>query len=311
MKELIEGVRDMLIVELGADDFDDGFVRIGRLAKAIAKARNPNLPAADLLNIERKTFPEINAAVQLGKLKPVHYVTSNDLDKSDYGTGIVPFSELVEWGQATKQFDFRVGQFTVNGINSITTMNSTTYKEYEDAREARQSKGRYSLEEAAQYVDTHSTANAKSIFEKLEKSAKTFELAIYWPDSDEVYKPKTNKMRGCEEAYWNDLNTWLEKNEPRLDCEFTKPGAPSAKSSPDNPHTPMANWKMRIQAQAAIIWNGYRDIGCSPTKHSIKGDLVKWCREEGVITGTGITPNEDYIYRHVLNGWTPPEGKNN
>lgn len=69
---------------------------------------------------------------------------------------------------------------------------------------------------------------------------------------------------------------------------------------------PIANWKMAVQAQAAIFWRKYRGMVASPTKYAIKGDLARWCRDNKVMTETGINPSEDYIYRHVLRKWTPP-----
>lgn len=221
----------MLIVELEGDDFDksEGFVKIGRLNSAIAKAKGAN----NLLDSERKIFPRINEAVQLRKLKPLDPETLTPLSKSDYATGIVTFVELVEWGQATKLFDFRRAQFTVKHIDGISTMNLAAYEEYQKALECRRAIGRYSIEEAAQFVENNSNANARSIFTKLKKSAETGELTIHWPGSNEVYKPipsnpltmKPTGLRGCEEAYWSDLNAWLDINELRLDCRFPEPNA--------------------------------------------------------------------------------------
>lgn len=121
-------------------------------------------------------------------------------------------------------------QFTVKGINGTSTMNRAAYEEYQNALEIRLTLGRYTLEAAAQFVEKNSNANADSIFEKLKESAKTGELEVFAPGSDEVYKPKAgrhapdNVVRGWyEEAYWNNLNDWLKKNEPRLDCEFPNP----------------------------------------------------------------------------------------
>jgi hypothetical protein len=95
----------MLRVELESDDFDKngGFVKIGAVAMAIAKANG----ATNLLNVERKIFPRINHAVQMGLLIPLDSETLNPLSKSDYGNGIVSFAELAEWGGTTHPgFDF-------------------------------------------------------------------------------------------------------------------------------------------------------------------------------------------------------------
>ena len=282
MKAHFEGC-DMLIVELEGDVFDksEGFVKIGRLNSAIAKAKGAN----NLLDSERKIFPRINAAVQLGKLKPLDPETLTPLSNSDYGTGIVTFAELVEWGQATKLFDFRRAQFTVKHIDGISTMNLAAYEEYQQALEARRSMGRYSLEEAAQFVANNSNANARSIFTKLKKSAETGELTIHWPGSDEVYKPKPGNplsmnhtgLRGFEEAYWSDLNAWLDINELRLDCRFPEPDAlaPAPKVA--------ARLPVATQQNDAIL-NWLKSKKYDPLKLPVppsgKAGVKKLCRDE-------------------------------
>lgn len=111
-------------------------------------------------------------------------------------------------------------------------MNNLTEKVKRDA-------GRYTLEEAAKFVAENSNARADSILEKLKKAAAYDRLTVYESGSDEVHKdmPKVRVAPGKsfkyalgdEEAYWNDLNEWLEKNEPRLDCkEFPNPNTLTA-----------------------------------------------------------------------------------
>ena len=67
-----------------------------------------------------------------------------------------------------------------------------------------------------------------------------------------------------------------------------------------------SNWKLLVQAEAARRWKALRAAGANPTLHSIRDDLAIWCRNEGVKTKTGINPNSEYIYRHVLRNWAPP-----
>lgn len=80
-------------------------------------------------------------------------------------------------------------------------------------------------------------------------------------------------------------------------------GATAAIEEPET-----TNWKLRIQAEAARRWKVLRDAGANPTKHNIKDDLAKWCRETNVLTDGDINPNAEYIYRHVLGKWMPPTG---
>lgn len=71
---------------------------------------------------------------------------------------------------------------------------------------------------------------------------------------------------------------------------------------------PLTNWKMRVQEAAAARWLDLRGRGMNPTVVSILGDMVRWCRENDVLTSSGITPSEGYLRTHVLGGknWTPP-----
>lgn len=96
----------MLVVKLLDGDLDKSkaFVRIGKVAAAIARANGAN----NLPDAERKISPRINAAVQLGSLKPLNPENLVPLPKDDYGNGIVPLAELVEWGRAKQEFDFKI-----------------------------------------------------------------------------------------------------------------------------------------------------------------------------------------------------------
>ena len=82
-----------------------------------------------------------------------------------------------------------------------------------------------------------------------------------------------------------------------------------ADADPKQEPVPIGNWKMRIQEEATRRWRRLRHAGCSPTKHALKDELARWCREEEVTTATtGVSPSAEYIYRHVLRDWTPPKG---
>ena len=139
-----------------------------------------------------------------------------------------------------------------------------------------------------------------------------------------------NAMNDC----WfklDDVNAWLESE--RATWRLQSPSAPSASAPavalpepvapvPPMPSTsapavagpesagalPLTNWKMRVQEAAAARWLDLRGRGMNPTVVSILGDMVRWCRENDVLTSSGITPSEGYLRTHVLGGenWTPP-----
>jgi len=80
-----------------------------------------------------------------------------------------------------------------------------------------------------------------------------------------------------------------------------------AQEGGENDSPKSTNWKLQVQAEAARMFLKLRAIGCKPTKHSIKDDLAKWCKETGVKTKSLIHPDAEYIYRHALRDWTPPD----
>lgn len=102
--EQFAGSGGMLLVKLEREDCVKGaFVKIGGIAGAIARANGSHNPR----DAERKMFARVNAGVQLKFLNPLDPEHFTPLSRDDYGMGIVPFAELVEWGHATTLFDFK------------------------------------------------------------------------------------------------------------------------------------------------------------------------------------------------------------
>lgn len=95
-------------------------------------------------------------------------------------------------------------------------------EEAERSAKARREAGRYTLEEAAFFVQTHGRARARSILNGLMDAVAFRTLTIYEPGLNGVYK--TDVVRPWrDEAYWADLNDWLENNEPRIGPVFPNP----------------------------------------------------------------------------------------
>jgi hypothetical protein len=127
-------------------------------------------------------------------------------------------------------------QFTVKGVNGESAMNRAAYEEYQQALESRRANGRYTLEEAAIFIHEVAGERADEILKKLMAAAGTDALATYEPNKKARYMHGNNfasRVRDFyEEAYWNDLNDWLNKNEPRLVCKFPTATAPVEQSAP-------------------------------------------------------------------------------
>ena len=168
--------------------------------------------------------------------------------------------------------------------------------------------GRYTLEEAALVISENTGEFIEGIQNKLITAVKNKELKRYAPGS---FVECDNKIIRAfyEHVYWNDLNVWLKKNEPRLDFKFPKPGTSKAKrEAGTNEPNPISDWKSKVQAEAHRIWKTLLKRGCSPTRLNIAKGLPKWCRGKDIKTDSGIFPSESYIYRHVLSKkvWRSP-----
>jgi len=101
-------------------------------------------------------------------------------------------------------------------------------KEIELSAKERREAGRYTLEEAAFYVGYNTTARTESILEGLEEAVKNRLLSVYAPGR--IGKYKSDVVRPWyEESFWNDLNEWLGKNEPRIGRIFPNPNIVVAK----------------------------------------------------------------------------------
>jgi hypothetical protein len=139
-----------------------------------------------------------------------------------------------------------------NGLPSLTPkeeVDGTWYLSHEDAEKVRkvltaeaqlQSRyaqqdsekrlaGRFTLEEAATAIAEGGNEREEVILAKLEAAAGKYELSMYEPGKNAriEYGPEQGKhscvRRFHEECYWDDLNKWLDKNEPRVRFRFPKP----------------------------------------------------------------------------------------
>jgi hypothetical protein len=95
------------------------------------------------------------------------------------------------------------------------------------AEQWKRSQGRYTLEEAADRIAASHEARFDYIAEKLKSAALGAALHIYEPGKTERYMYGPGHAKEVrlfyEEAYWNDLNSWLENTERRIQCRFPSP----------------------------------------------------------------------------------------
>jgi hypothetical protein len=108
-----------------------------------------------------------------------------------------------------------------------------------DSQEAHKlAAGRYTLEEAAAQIGAAGGARADQMLAKLMDAARTGVLTTYAPGATAryVYGPgRANPVRDFyEEVYWDDLNRWIEENEPRLLFSFGPPSITRGEAKADD-----------------------------------------------------------------------------
>jgi len=164
----------------------------------------------------------------------------------------------------------------------------------------------YTVEEAAIEIEKGWGVPHNAMQDRLHDAVIRGELEVLDPQTGLPYKP-TVRRDFYERISTAKLNAWFKlKSVPyQLEGHRTPDVAVAGKQVDSDDSLP-GGWKMRVQQEAGAMWKRLRDANCSPTKHNIKGDLAKWCRDNEVKTDRGVFPDEDYIYRHVLRRWTPP-----
>ncbi len=96
--------------------------------------------------------------------------------------------------------------------------------------------GRYQLKEAAAKIAQAEIENVADLLAKLKSAVRDGVLPAYKPDQIQRLDHRqlqTEVRDNFEEVYWDELNAWLEKYEPRLKFRFTKP-MPLPEWSPDD-----------------------------------------------------------------------------
>lgn len=119
--------------------------------------------------------------------------------------------------------------FTIPNVRGTSTTNRAGYEAYLQARAQRKSVGRYTLEEAAMAIAEASGARADEMLDKFMNAAGEGALPTYEPGKDSRYiygEDFASRVREFyEEAYWDDLNGWLDSNEPRIIWRFPRPAS--------------------------------------------------------------------------------------
>jgi len=188
---------------------------------------------------------------------------------------------------------------------------SDVKEEIEQSAKERREAGRYTLEEAAFYVGYNTTARTESILEGLEEAVKNRLLSVYAPGRIGTYKSDVVRP-WYEESFWNDLNDWLGKNEPRIRCRFPNPNIVVEKVK----NTDQGNHDWITESIAIADREGNKRWACGVRQITARNICDKVATELGNNEKYwGIRgPRDGGTIRNVaLKGWKfiPPKGGTN
>jgi len=178
------------------------------------------------------------------------------------------------------------------------------------ARERRRV-GLYTLEEAAFYVGENLVVIPKTILIKFIEASRNGDLIVYMPGGVEKYKPDVARP-WYEESFWNDLNDWLGKNEPRIGCRFPNPNivVEKVKNTDQGNHDWITEAITIANREGKKRWDsGMRQITARNICDKVATELAKDSKYDGNrgarIGGT--------IRNVALKGWKfiPPKGGTN
>ena len=171
-------------------------------------------------------------------------------------------------------------------------------KDAERQKEASKAAGRYTLEEAANLLEKQAGERAGPMLDKLKAAAASRALPTYEPGKNARYAGKVVR-EFYEEAHAEDLNAWLEANEPRIVWRFT-PGSLTPESAPAveaatiaGPGTMRHSTKgKRAQPLSAEIEAAKREATNPDDAHAVYAVLQRWANEDkapflGFVEGAG------------------------
>ena len=129
-------------------------------------------------------------------------------------------------------------------------LSSSKLREIYELQDAeKRAKGRYTLREAAETIAA-SGERAEPMIEKLLAAAESGALPTYGPGESALHQYTEGKRARSyyEEAYWDDLNSWLSKNELRITFRFPPPKLQTSGPLDRPPRSP------RQQAEYDAAW---------------------------------------------------------
>lgn len=248
---------------------------------------------SDLRTTIRASFAELGCDSGVSMVSRIAQMFEDGvMDVYGYADGLAPpdASHIVStpnaWWVSAADAEKMVS-LTANQIEEVVRFDSEEHLKHTE--------GRYSLREAASAI-AGPLGILDLILRKLEDAALKGELPVYSPGQLVRHEyPLDGVVRGFyEEAYWNDLNAWLAKHEPRVKQRFEAPHGSSIEAIPLSSSPP----------DAVPLEDGTQVASMKAAAHSLTSKAMQQPQEPDVIAWNLRRPNrmdtlQAMIYRVI------------
>lgn len=148
--------------------------------------------------------------------------------------------------------------------------------------DARRAVGRYILDEAALILETEAGLNARDVIDKLVAATEADELPIYLSGRNDNLR-KVEVRYFYHEAFWDDLNKWMNAKLPRVAWRFPDPNAGAG--SPPSPLISGLRWtkenreELRREHIAEKVAGNRQPTKTLAEKYGISGTRIRQLKE--------------------------------
>jgi len=186
----------------------------------------------------------------------------------------------------------------------------------ERQEQARKAAGRYTLEEAAGALEAAGERGATMLARLKEAAASERDawgaLPTYEPgrEARNVYGSGEGRVSVVREfyehAYWDDLNHWLSKTEPRIRYRFPDPATPRGTTEVNTPSAAIRStpsWQELARVEATRIRKESVATSQFPGLARLGDMVADLFRKQGIFGPNGHALQGAYIKRHALQGF--------
>jgi hypothetical protein len=293
--------------------------KVWKLCADIEDEYDENQVSQALVKMDWKEL--IDNAVKGGELIPTNPTTLIPTPSAKGNLLRQCFVSVREFTEFAARLKFRV-RITghVHGIWHDSYLTTEQHAKYMDERSIARAKGRYSIGDAAIEIVAYETDKSEELysnqqlrerrmFEKLKKAVLDSTLTVYAiGESLRFENPSWVRIETHCEAYWNDLNEWLDRNEKQISFRFPPPvalQAAPAESNPESdtnkqgrPRTIQTTTMKRSDELTAVIATAKNTAQNSGDYQSVWAELVKLAESENPPAPLiGFTDGEGVKYR--------------